>query len=195
MKISNNLAKYQSKNPLKKIFIGLFIKKIVGIVKTLDIQTILDAGCGEGLIMKKIYSKTSDFKIDGLDISSQSIDMAKKLLPGHNFFVGNIGKMPFADNSYDLIMALEVLEHLLEPPLALKEIKRIAKKYCLISVPWEPYFSLANFLSGKNIARLGADSEHVNFWSRKKIINLTGQYFNIISVQISFPWIIILAKK
>lgn len=195
MKISNNLAKYQSKNPLKKIFIGLFLKRIVSIVKILDSKTALDAGCGEGLVIKKISSLLPDLKIDGLDISSQSIDMAKRLLPSHVFFVGNIGKMPLADNSYDLVMALEVLEHLLQPTLALKEIKRVTKKYCLISVPWEPYFSLANFFSGKNITGLGADPEHVNFWGRKKIVNLTSEYFNIISVQISFPWIIILAKK
>lgn len=195
MEISNNLAKYQSKNCLKKFFIKLFIKRIIKIIEKFQVDNILDVGCGEGIIIYEISQKIPRIRIDGLDISSQSIQLAKKLLPDNIFFEGDIIKMPFSDNSYNLVIALEVLEHLTEPELALQELKRVTRKYCLISVPWEPYFSLGNFLSGKNIKRLGKDSEHLQFWNKKQIIGLVNKYFQVISIKLSFPWIIILTKK
>lgn len=195
MEISSNLVKYQNKNCLKIFFIKLFIKRIIKIIEKFQADNILDVGCGEGIIIYEISQKIPKIRIDGLDISSQSIQLAKKLLPDNIFFVGDIIKMPFSDNTYDLTIALEVLEHLAEPELALQELKRVTRKYCLISVPREYYFSLGNFFFGRNIKNMGRDPEHLQFWNKKQIVNLVSQYFKIITVKTSFPWTLILAQK
>lgn len=195
MQISNNSAKYQSKNFFKKIFIKRFIGQIIKIVQGLKINNILDAGCGEGFIMHNTVNKIPKNKIDGFDISEQALENAKKILPNNNFFQGDITNIKLPDNAYDLTTALEILEHLENPKAALKELKRVTKKYCLISVPWEPFFSLGNLSNGKNIKRFGKDKEHLQFWNKKEILDLTSQYFDIILVKTSFPWTIILGQK
>lgn len=195
MGISSNLAKYQSKNFLKKIFIKRFVEQIIKIIQELEINNLLDAGCGEGFIMHNTLRKISKVKIDGFDISKQALQDAKKILPNNNFFQGDITNIELPNNSYDLVVALEILEHLENQEVALKELKRVTKKYCLISVPWEPFFSLGNLFCGKNIKRLGRDKEHLQFWSKKEITDLVSRYFDIISVKISFPWTIILGQK
>lgn len=194
MKLSSNFKKYHSKNPLKKICIKLFTEKIVKIIFQLKIENILDVGCGEGYIMREVLKNILDIKIDGLDVAGHSIEFGKKILPNCQFTQGNITNMPYNNNSYDLLMALEVLEHLKTPELALRELKRVTNNYCLISVPLEPYFSLGNLLSGKNIKQFGKEPEHLQFWNKKQIVNLVSQYFNILSVTVSFPWTIILGS-
>ncbi|MCK4744785.1 class I SAM-dependent methyltransferase [Candidatus Parcubacteria bacterium] len=195
MRVSSNLEKYQSKNFLKRAFIKRFIRQIVEIVQSLKISGILDAGCGEGLIIHNILRKIPKVKIDAFDISEQALENAKKILPNNNFFQGDITDIKLPSNDYDLIIALEILEHLENPEAALRELKRATKKYCLISVPWEPFFSLGNLSCGKNIKRIGKDKEHLQFWNKKEIVGIVEKYFDIISVKISFPWTIILGEK
>ena len=194
--ISSSFKKYHSKNILKRILLRLFLKNIVKIVDNQkDINNILDAACGEGLVIAEINEYRSNLKIDGFDIAEQSIDYARKILPNNKFFIGDILNIDIADNSYDLVMALEVLEHLNEPIKAIKELARVSKKYVLISVPFEPWFSIGNILSGKNLKRFGQDEDHKQFWTKKKIRNLVSKEIDIQFVKISFPWTIILAIK
>jgi len=100
-----------------------------------------------------------------------------------------------AGRNFDLVLAIEVLEHINDYQKALNNISQFSNKYILISVPWEPAFRLSNLLRGKNIKRWGNDIEHVNNWSKKKITKIVSDYFNIIRAEISFPWTVILAQK
>ena len=196
MQASNNLVKYQTKNPIKKILIKMFSNKIISILKNInDVNNIIDAGCGEGFMTYKISKEIPNVKIDGMDISETSIKIAKKTLPNKTFYIDDITNTSISSRSYNMVLALEILEHLTSPEIALKEISRITNNYCLISVPWEPFFSIGNVLSGKNISRLGNDEEHLQKWSKNDIIKLISKHFNVMDVHISFPWIIILAKK
>lgn len=193
---SSNFKKHHTKNLLKRILLDLFLKNINQIIdQTENISRILDAACGEGLVVKYIQDCQPNLNIDGFDISAQSVAYAKQILPDNNFFIGDILNIKIKDNSYDLVMALEVLEHLASPLKALKELSRVSKKYVLISVPFEPWFSIGNLLSGKNIKRLGQDEDHRQFWTKRKIIKLISQEMDIKLVTISFPWTVILAIK
>ncbi len=112
-----------------------------------------------------------------------------------HFQEGTIYQLPFPDASFDLVMALEVLEHLKHPDHALEELRRLTKEYCLISVPHEPWFSLADLAGRRHIMRLGRNEEHIQFWTRSAIQWLVSQYFEIVSVANPFPWTVILGKK
>jgi SAM-dependent methyltransferase len=104
------------------------------IVKTIefipiDVQTILDVGCGNGAFLNKLPER---YRIVGLDFSWEALKYVK-----NKAIYGNIAVLPFKSESFDLVTCLEVLEHL---PLnvfekALFEIQRVSKKYIIVSVP------------------------------------------------------------
>lgn len=73
--------------------------------------------------------------------------------PSVEHIQGDITRMPFCDHSFDIVICTEVLEHLEKPGAALKELKRVAKKFILITVPHEPWFCLGNLLVLKNVSR------------------------------------------
>ena len=109
---------------------------------------------------------------------------------------GDIYKLPYKSNSFDLVVCTEVLEHLENPKKALRELIRVSGKYILLSVPNEPFFRLSNFLRGKNLPRWGNDIEHVQNWTSSgfaKFVNIKG--VKIIDKKHPFPWTIILLKK
>lgn len=108
----------------------------------------------------------------------------------------SIYEIPFPNNSFDLVICTEVLEHLETPSLAIEEVKRVSRRNILISVPNEPFFMLGNFLRGKNMGKLGNDPEHINHWTVFSFASfLKKQGLKKISVKFPFPWILIFCKK
>lgn len=194
MKKDNDALKYETKNWLAKKLIQSFQKNIVDILSVLDYQSLHEVGCGQGYNIQLLSSiKKAD--CTGSDISKEALSLAKKRNPEINFFKASIYSLPFPNNSFDLVVASEVLEHLESPQKGLLEIKRITKKYCLLTVPNEPLWRIFNIIRGKYLKDWGNPPTHINHWSKKKFVNLVNQYFDIETVQISLPWIIILAYK
>ena len=188
---TSNLAKHTSKNPLKRFFLNNFENNLVSVAAPLNSLRILDAGCGEGFTLAKLYELKIGKELAGIDYSKIAIDTAKEIFPYLNVKVGDIYKLPFKEDSFDLVICTEVFEHLDNPVGALKEIERVTSKYALITVPNEPWFVLSNFTQwGKNIG-------HINHWTSstfKKFIERNSG-FKIISVKHPFPWTMILAEK
>jgi ubiquinone/menaquinone biosynthesis C-methylase UbiE len=94
-----------------------------------EVISILDVGCGNGFITNEL-AKT--FQVTGLDISEKSLQSvnAEKVCASSS-------AIPFANHSFDLVLASEILEHLTEEDFikTLKELKRVTKKYIIIGVP------------------------------------------------------------
>jgi Methylase involved in ubiquinone/menaquinone biosynthesis len=189
---SRNYKKYNSKNPFMGIVIANFMKNLKETVAPLeDINNIIDIGCGEGFVINNL-----DFpNTTGVDISRSALKIAKKKNPDCNLCSGSIYNISFKEKSFDLVIATEVLEHLERPELALKEIRRITKNYCILSVPNEPYFCAMNFFRGKNLTRFGNDIEHVQNWSSGNFVSLLETYFKVLEVRKPFPWTMVLCKK
>lgn len=82
----------------------------------------LDLGCGEGTRLS-LLSKNGT----GVDISRKAISLAKKKYPKLTFTVGNLEKLKFKDNSFDLVYSAYVFEHLSNPVKVINEVKRILK--------------------------------------------------------------------
>ena len=191
MNDSRNYKKYKNKNPLMHLVISNFLNQVKKNIDSVKVDSILDAGCGEGFTLRYLNINNAN----GVDISKSAIKIAKSLNPKCKFKEGSIYKLPFEKNSFDLVMALEVLEHLEEPQKAIDEVKRVSKRYCIFSVPNEPWFRMMNLLRCKNISRLGNDVEHVQNWSSKEFLKLIEKEFNIISVRKPFPWTLVFCKK
>lgn len=107
-------------------------KRIINTIDMIpsDVSSVLEVGCGDGRIINSLINKYP--KLCGLDISSEALKKVKTPK-----IKGNLEKLPFPDNSYDIVICCEVLEHLPYPiyEKSLNEIERVAKDYILISVP------------------------------------------------------------
>ena len=135
----------------------------------------------------------------GFDLSECAVSEAKKKLPSIEFKISDIYKAPYSDNMFGMVLCSEVLEHLKRPEKALVELNRLAKKILIITVPNEPWFCLGNFLSGKNITRLGNPVGHINHWNCYNF-KLFLQKFSMgrgetIHIYNCFTWIIAVIEK
>jgi len=96
-----------------------------------DVGTILDAGCGNGIIANAL---AKEYQVTGIDVSEaalEGVQCSKQL--------ASVTAIPFPDASFDLVICSQVLEHLDDEALeqACQELKRVSRRYLLISVPHE----------------------------------------------------------
>ena len=134
-------------------------------------------------------------KLEGVDYLDTAIQIGRKIYPQFTLKQGNIYALPYKDNSFDLLICSEVLEHLEHPEEALKELHRVTKKYVIFSVPNEPWFMASNFLRGKNWSRLGNDIEHINHWTSFSFARFIQSEFKVRMLRKPFPCTIIIAEK
>lgn len=104
---------------------------------------ILDAGCGEGATAIHLAKKYG-YDVTGVDLLEESIKIAKakskdSSLP-INFLVGNFTRLPFKDNSFDGLYAIETFIHSSDPLATLAEFKRVLKpggRLVIADYTWE----------------------------------------------------------
>jgi ubiquinone/menaquinone biosynthesis C-methylase UbiE len=192
---TDNYKKHTTQNPAQKFLINNFLKTFLNEAKKLSPQSILDVGCGEGFTLEKLRENKIGKELMGIDFSKSAIEIGKKMHPSLTLKQGTIYHIPLKPNSFDLIICSEVLEHLKYPEKALQELVRVTKKNCIISVPNEPWFMLANLLRGKNLSRWGNDIEHIQHWSKRGISAIVEKYFAVTVVKNPFPWTLLVAKK
>ncbi|MCL5113845.1 MAG: methyltransferase domain-containing protein [Patescibacteria group bacterium] len=196
MQITDNFRKHTSKNPLQKLLINNFFNNLFTVIKDLKTDSILDVGCGEGFTLNRLRDNGIGKKLKGLESSKDTIELGRKTYPDIEITQGSIYELPYKDNSFDLVLCTEVLEHLEDPKKALKELARVSKKYLLISVPNEPLFMLANFLRGKNLSRWGNDIEHIQHWTSRRFEEfIKSEKLKIIQRKHPFPWTMVLLEK
>lgn len=136
---------------------------------------VLDVGCGNGTTLY-VLGKRFEFTPYGVDISQSAIDIAKN--HGIDTKVANVSdKLPFNDKEFDVVICSEVLEHLVFPENALKEILRVAKDDAIIilTVPNIGYYGYRiKLLAGKSPFEHGrySSDEHLHFWTLESFRSL-----------------------
>lgn len=95
-------------------------------LKTEDIK-IADVGCGAGFLSNYLAKKYSD--VSGLDASASSLDVArlKDATGSVNYILGDAYKLPYEDNSMDVVCAMDFLEHVERPSDVIAECSRVLK--------------------------------------------------------------------
>lgn len=99
----------------------------------------LDFGCGSGTLLSKIVKVNSQLEVHGADVSKQAITIIKKKIPKGKFYHIQDGKkLPFKKNSFDFILASDVLEHIYDTEFIFQELYRVLKPNgkLLITVPY-----------------------------------------------------------
>jgi SAM-dependent methyltransferase len=101
----------------------------------LSFKSVLDVGCGEGTLLKMIAERYPGVELAGSEFSDTAMQYCREQLPNANIFSLDILKDDVSRISYDLLISMQVLEHLADDVDALKRMRRMCRKYTLISVP------------------------------------------------------------
>ncbi len=123
-----------------------FVLDLIGIKE----GTVLDIGCGPGV---QFLAHMNKFKFTGIDISEQALTCAQD--KGYKTLIYDVSKgLPFDDNSFDIVVMTDILEHLFDPLALILEAQRTLRLggYMVISVP--NHFYLLNrlrILRGKGL--------------------------------------------
>jgi len=86
----------------------------------------LDVGCGDGL-RSGVWLNQHAGTYVGVDISSRAVEAARNKLNIDARVISDATSLPFEDETFDLIVCIEVLEHLFEPQLAATEMRRVLR--------------------------------------------------------------------
>jgi len=109
-------------------------------------KKVLDFGCGDGQLSYFLACKGVS-QITGVDINQSAIDNANKKLSEFNvpegvkinFTKGSIDGLPFNEESFDIIVAFDCMEHVMAPDAILKDWFRVLKSGGRCLVEWYPY--------------------------------------------------------
>jgi 2-polyprenyl-3-methyl-5-hydroxy-6-metoxy-1,4-benzoquinol methylase len=189
---SSNFKKHTSSKGIRRTLINRFDKILISSIKNLDdtqAGNFLDVGCGEGFTLALLHEEMPHWNLCGFDINEDALDIAREKIPGSTCVCGDIYNIPFENKRFDMVLCSEVLEHLRNPDAALEQIKQKCKKHVILSVPHEPFFQIANFLSGKYFRTLGNHPEHIQHFSKRSFGRLCDKFFNRIKLTAVFPWI------
>lgn len=192
---TTNLEKHTTQNPISKFFLNNFKQLLLERVKEIHPESILDVGAGEGFTLEMFRKNNVADKLEGIEYMDDALQLAKKLHPKIKIKKGDIYDLPYKANSFDLVICSEVLEHLEDPKKALIELKRVAKKFLILSVPNEPLFTIQRIVRGKNMLKLGAHPEHIQHWTSGSFEKFVSKICSVKDVQTPLPWILVIAQK
>ncbi|MCA9658768.1 MAG: class I SAM-dependent methyltransferase, partial [Myxococcales bacterium] len=191
-----NKQKHESRNPVQRALIAHFKRHALRLTRRTGPRSILDVGCGEGYMLAAIADAGVDAELAGLDLSAPAIaDARARLGDRARLEVRDARELADLGEQFDMVMMLEVLEHLPDPATMLPLLGRLARSHVLLSVPWEPFFRGLNLLRGKNISALGNDPEHIQHWGRRSFVRFVERRFRPLEAPAVFPWVMVLAAN
>ncbi len=195
--VGNAYDKYGSKNPVVRWIMKGFADALSCLVTKVKPRSIHEIGCGEGywvLAWEKqgIVARGSDFSEIVIDLAcgnAKSQGLSPTLFTRRSIY-----DMEPVQDSADLIVCCEVLEHLEQPEEGLAALQRVATDYVIVSVPREPIWCLLNLVRGKYFSSFGNTPGHLQRWSCAQFIELVGRYFDIVEVKKPLPWTMLLCR-
>jgi 2-polyprenyl-3-methyl-5-hydroxy-6-metoxy-1,4-benzoquinol methylase len=190
----NYYNKHRSLNPIVKYLMKNFYNTYIKLVLKENISNMVDIGCGEShlvnILGNEFIKRGLNIKKDAFDIDPGIVKIANVTYPNLNVRGGNILTLK---GNYDLLIASEILEHLIDYKAAILNCKKIAK-ICIFSVPNEPWFRIANIIRLKYLKRLGNTPGHINYWSKHNFKKLLKNYFNNVEIYTTGLWTIAVCK-
>jgi SAM-dependent methyltransferase len=189
----NNYDKYASTNPIEQRMMRGFFDALDAMLDGMTPSTVVEVGAGEGRVTERLVERFPDATVIGLDLLDDDLagDWAELGLP---MFFGDATRLPFTDASIDLVVGLEVMEHIPRPTDALREIARVCRHATVLSVPREPIWRAGNMARGRYLRDLGNTPGHVNHWSARAFAGFVGDEFEVVDVRRPLPWTMLSAR-
>jgi 2-polyprenyl-3-methyl-5-hydroxy-6-metoxy-1,4-benzoquinol methylase len=192
----NTYDKYGSTNPLVRRMMAGFEGALDELFTRADPRSLLDVGCGEGVLVHKWAQRLGERRVVGIDLEEESIQAgwSERRAPNLEYRVMQAENLPFAEGEFDLATAIEVLEHVPDPEHTLSEMARCAERHLLVSVPREPLWRMLNMARGAYLPALGNTPGHLNHWSKRAFVDLLSRYGDVVGVRSPFPWTMLLVR-
>ncbi len=161
-----------------------------------ELSSILEIGVGEGFSTQRIKGMLSaGSHFEASEFRSDLAELAQRRNPNIRVSQESIYALNRETCSFDLVLCLEVLEHLENPRAALNELARVSRKYALVSVPREPIWRMLNLVRGKYIGSLGNTPGHLQHWSTRTFRNFVEPIFEVMAVRTPLPWTVFLLQR
>jgi SAM-dependent methyltransferase len=192
----NTFDKYGSSNPVVKRLMAGFHASLDELWAKADPESVLDVGCGEGVLTAEWAERLGDRRVVGIDLDDPKLRAEWDKRARHNleFRAEEATHLTFADDEFDVAAAIEVLEHVPEPEATLAEMARVARRHLLVSVPREPLWRGLNMGRGAYLRDLGNTPGHVNHWSKRAFVSLLSRYGTVEEARSPFPWTMLLVR-
>jgi len=193
----NTYDKYGSTNPVVRRLMAGFEGTLDELFTQADPQSLLDVGCGEGVLTHQWAQRLGDERrVVGIDLDDPALhaEWAKRTAPNLEYRVMKAENLPFADGEFDAATAIEVLEHVPDAEHTVAEMARVAKRWLLVSVPREPLWRGLNMARGAYWKDLGNTPGHVNHWSKRSFVALLSRHGAVVQARSPFPWTMLLVR-
>jgi len=192
-----NYQKHTNPNPIQRWLLARFHRRVAATVAAIvgaGAASVLDVGCGEGFAAAAVARHLPRLRWFGIDFEAAALAEAAGRHHWAGLARGDAAALPFGDGCFDVVLCLEVLEHLAQPERALAELGRVARWGVIVSVPHQPWFAIANLLRLKNLRTRGDDPDHRHRWGRQQFAALVAMRLPLRRVDSSFPWLIAWAE-
>jgi SAM-dependent methyltransferase len=192
----NTYDKYGSSNPVVKRLMAGFHGALDELWAVAAPESVLDVGCGEGVLTVEWAERLGDGRVVGIDLDDPKLraEWAERSRPNLEFRVEEATSLSFGDDEFDLAAATEVLEHVPEPEATVAEMARVARRRLLVSVPREPLWRGLNMARGAYLRDFGNTPGHVNHWSKRAFVSLLSRYGTVEEARSPFPWTMALVR-
>jgi len=192
----NTYDKYASTNPLEQRmmrgFFAAFDAMLDAVSAVAPPRRILEIGVGEGIVTSRVIERFPDAAVAGLDLPDDDLaaDWEQR---GLSCVFGDATALPFPNDSFDLVLAIEVFEHLPDTAGALHELHRVCNGSFIASVPFEPIWRAGNIARGRYLRDLGNTPGHINHWTNRGFAKLVDTQFNVEQTANPMPWTMVRA--
>ncbi len=192
----NTYDKYGSTNPVVRRLMAAFERDLDELFTLAAPSSLLDVGCGEGVLVHQWAQRLGDGRVVGIDLEEDTIQAgwSERQAPNLEYRVMEAANLPFAQDEFELASAIEVLEHVPDPEHTLAEMARCAHNHLLVSVPREPLWRMLNMARGAYWSALGNTPGHLNHWSRRSFVSLLSRHGEVVEVRSPFPWTMLLVR-
>jgi SAM-dependent methyltransferase len=192
----NTYDKYGSTNPVVRRLMTGFESTLDELWHKAAPESILDVGCGEGVLTEQWADKLGSRRIVGIDLDDPKLkaEWDKRQRGNLEYRVEDATNLSYADNEFDMSTAIEVLEHVPDPERTVSEMARVAKRWVLVSVPREPLWRGLNMARGAYWKDFGNTPGHINHWSKRSFVSMLSRYGTVDEVRSPFPWTMVLVR-
>ena len=192
----NTYDKYGSTNPVVRRLMAGFEGTLDELFTRADPKSLLDVGCGEGVLVGEWARRLAERRVVGIDLEDPALqaEWEKRRAPNLEYQIMKAESLPFADGEFDVATAIEVLEHVPGPAHTVSEMARVAKSWLLVSVPREPLWRMLNMARGAYWKDLGNTPGHLNHWSKRGFVDLLSRHGQVVEARSPFPWTMLLVR-
>jgi ubiquinone/menaquinone biosynthesis C-methylase UbiE len=192
----NTYDKYGSTNPVVRRLMATFERTLDELFEQAGPRSLLDVGCGEGVLTEKWARRLGDRRVVGIDLDDPLLhaEWQKRSAPNLEYRVMKAENLPFGDDAFDVATAIEVLEHVPDPEHTVAEMARVAERWLIVSVPREPLWRMLNVARGAYVRQLGNTPGHLNHWSKRSFVSLLSRHGEVVEARSPFPWTMLLVR-